>query len=146
MFDYNKKIKRRFFGGLEKTQEDVLERDIFRVEEDEHSAGSGGAARYRKAVSYIRHDFARNAYPALLCVLIGLAFLIICVLMMRKSGDGAGLILTALAVCSVIWSLAGAVYAVVSLFEKKRNYTLSFVSLGLGAAQLFIWLVIMGLR
>ncbi len=143
MFDYNKKIKRRFFGGLERTQEDILEKDVFRVEEDEQAGGSGG---YRNVVSYIRHDFARNAYPALLCVLVGLIFLIICILMMRKSGDGAGLILTALAVCSVIWALAGAVYAIVSLFEKKRNYTLSFVSLGLGAAQLFIWLVIMGLR
>ncbi len=143
MFDYNKKTKRHFFGGLVKQQEDILERDIFRVE-DEHSENLSG--RYKGVVNYIRHDFARNAYPALLCALIGLVFLGICIYMMSRSGDGAGMVLAALALCSVIWALAGVIYAAISLFEKKRNYTLSLISMGLSAAQLFMWLIIMGLR
>ena len=121
--------------------EDILDSDIFKVDEEGHKKRPGG---YRDVVDYIRHDFARNAYPALLCALIGLAFLLICIFMMSRGGDSAGLVLTAIAVCSATWALAGVAYAVVSLFEKKRNYTLSFISLGLGAAQLFIWLIIMG--
>lgn len=144
MFDYNKKTKRNFFGGLVEREEDILEQDIFRVDDEKKNIPK--AAGYRNVVDYIRHDFARNAYPALLCSLIGLVFMLICIFVMSRSGDGAGLILTAIAMCSAIWALAGVVYAVISLFEKKRNYTLSFISLGLGAAQTFIWLIIMGKR
>ena len=144
MFDYNKKTKRNFFGGLADKKEDILDLDVFNVEDEEKQ--KAGVKAHKDVVDYIRHDFARNAYPALLCSLVALVFMVICVFVMTKSGDNAGLVLTAVAVCSALWAVAGVAYAIASLFEKKRNYTLSFISLGLGGALVFMWLIIMGKR
>ena len=116
-----------------KPKETILDQEKFMYQDDLESQA---AADDFGMIDYNKRPAPTEGRLSLFTSLIGFAFLVLSVILMYASEGKPGFVITAMAACSVLWALAGCGFAVKSLFEKDRNYTISFIAMGIGAFQL----------
>ena len=133
MFDYN--LKRKI-----PKNDTILESDKFMFTDEEFGQDAEGD---NLKVNYLRRPIPDKGPIACICAVVGTVLSIIAVVMLNNSPENPADIISVLVFCSLIWSVAATVTGVMGLFEKNRNYLISFISAGVGIAVLFAWIIIL---
>ncbi|WP_024295984.1 hypothetical protein [Lacrimispora indolis] len=102
----------------------------------------------QKRVSYIRKPFAKRSFLSLGLAVGALALGIIGIVSAVMAEGQAQLNVAAVCFCSLVISLFSLVYGVLSFFEKEKKYILSKIGIGISAALVILWavLIIIGIK
>lgn len=93
-----------------------------------------------KKISYIKKPFSKRGFislgfslAALICFGMSLAISV------HYQGNG-GVNMAAWGLSSLIFSLVGSFYGLISFAEKEKNYIFAKIGLGIGSILLLIWI------
>ncbi|MEY8356189.1 calcium:proton exchanger [Lachnospiraceae bacterium 54-53] len=102
----------------------------------------------QKKVSYIRKSFAKKSFLSLGLAIGALILGITGIVSSVMTGGQAQLNVAAVCFCSLVISLVSLVYGVLSFLEKEKKYILARIGMGISAALVILWsvLIIIGIK
>ncbi len=102
----------------------------------------------QKKVSYIRKPFARRSFLSLGLAIGALILGIIGIASSVMTAGQVQLNVAAVCFCSLVISAFSLAYGILSFYEKEKKYILSKIGLGISAALIILWavLIIIGMR
>ncbi len=102
----------------------------------------------QKRVSYIRKSFAKRSFLSLGLAVGALVLGIIGIISAVLAEGQAQLNVAAVCFCSLVISFFSLVYGVLSFFEREKKYILSKIGMGISAALIILWtvLIIIGIK
>lgn len=102
----------------------------------------------QKRVSYIRKSFAKRSFLSLGLAIGALVLGIIGIISAVLAEGQAQLNVAAVCFCSLVISFFSLVYGVLSFFEREKKYILSKIGMGISAALIILWavLIIIGIK
>lgn len=101
--------------------------------------------RIGNKISYIRKPIAKRSFVSAGLAAASLLFAAASIVTACRFPGNAPLTAAALGMSSILTAVSGAVYGVLSFFEKEKNYILGKISLAGSGILIFIWLVIIAL-
>lgn len=102
----------------------------------------------RFKISYVKKPYAKNSWVCLAGAAAAAVFATISLqISVRLQGNG-GMNVAAWGISSLIFSIVGLIYGLLSLREKEKNYRLSKIGMVISGILLLFWicLLIVGLR
>lgn len=102
----------------------------------------------QKRVSYIRKSFAKRSFLSLGLAVGALILGIIGIISAVLAEGQAQLNVAAVCFCSLVISFFSLAYGVLSFFEREKKYILSKIGMGISAALIILWavLIIIGIK
>lgn len=92
-------------------------------------------------VDYTKKPLCRDGVWSLWSAIVATAFFITFMVMIYNSEGKPAVVVTALGICGVLWSVAAIFFGIRGFAEKDRNYTPDFVGIALGAFQIITWVI-----
>lgn len=136
---WKKKDKHKFLTPVKNKGNSILEDAKFTFPEDRKKT----FIEDEKRINYVKKPTAKGSHTALLCAIISAGFLYTAFRLVLFTKGNPDMTVSALALSSLIFSLASIRFAVTAFKDRGASHLIAFFGLGIGGMQFVIWMSVL---